>query len=97
MRVNLGAPEILFILLIVLVLFGGKRLPELARSIGKGLAEFRRATQEVQREISAPLDDLPSAKPSPNKASASESEQTNVHVESAPQPRDSEKPPGSAS
>jgi len=95
---NLGASEILLILLVVLLLFGGKRLPELARSIGKGLAEFRRATQEVQREITQPLSDISPAQPSsPDKPAATEHEPTNVHVESAPQPRESEKPPGSTS
>jgi len=95
---NLGATEILLVLLVVLLLFGGKRLPELARAIGKGLAEFRRAAQEVQREIHAPLSDLTADKPSsPDKPASTDREQTAVHVHSAAQPRTSEKPSESAS
>jgi sec-independent protein translocase protein TatA len=44
---NLGLPEILVILFLVLLLFGGKRLPELARGIGKALSEFRRGVKDV--------------------------------------------------
>jgi len=46
-----GWPEILVILLLVLLLFGAKRLPELARSIGQSLNEFRKAKDEFDREI----------------------------------------------
>ncbi|MBJ7326976.1 MAG: twin-arginine translocase TatA/TatE family subunit [Chthoniobacterales bacterium] len=46
-----GWPEILFILLIILVLFGAKRLPELARGLGQSLNEFRKAREELDREI----------------------------------------------
>lgn len=43
----LGTAEILVILCIVLLLFGGKKLPELARSLGKGIREFKQATQGI--------------------------------------------------
>ena len=46
-----GWPEILFILLIILVLFGAKRLPELARGLGQSLGEFRKAKEEFDREV----------------------------------------------
>ena len=48
---SLGFGEILLILLIVLLLFGAKRLPELARGLGQGMREFRKATSEIQDEI----------------------------------------------
>jgi sec-independent protein translocase protein TatA len=47
----IGAPEIMIILLIVLLLFGSKRIPELARGLGKGLRQFKDATQGLQSEI----------------------------------------------
>jgi sec-independent protein translocase protein TatA len=46
-----GWPEILFILLIILVLFGAKRLPELARGLGQSINEFRKAREELDREV----------------------------------------------
>ena len=68
---NLGASELMLVLVVVLLLFGGKRLPELARSIGKGLAEFRRASQAIRQEINAPLKDPPPAKPTPPESTSS--------------------------
>ena len=46
-----GWPEIVFILVIVLLLFGAKKLPELARGLGQSLGEFKRAREEFEREI----------------------------------------------
>ncbi len=48
---GIGMSEILVIVLVVLILFGSKRLPELARGIGKGMREFRKAAEDVKREI----------------------------------------------
>ncbi len=43
---NLGAPELLIVLLVVLLLFGGTKLPKLARSLGTAQKEFKKGTQE---------------------------------------------------
>jgi sec-independent protein translocase protein TatA len=96
---NLGGSEILLILLVVLLLFGGKRLPELARSIGKGLAEFRRATQEIQREIQTPLLDSSLHPKSPPASVKPEPEpvKPTVHANPSAQPRSSETTSGSDS
>lgn len=48
---GIGFQEILIILVIVLILFGPKRLPDLAKSIGKGVAEFKKASDEVRQGI----------------------------------------------
>lgn len=48
---NLGFGEILLILLVFLILFGAKRLPDFARSLGKSLREFKKATSDIQDEI----------------------------------------------
>ncbi|MGV3508468.1 MAG: twin-arginine translocase TatA/TatE family subunit [Sphingobacteriaceae bacterium] len=48
---NMGTPEIMLIMLAVLLLFGGKKLPELARGLGKGIREFKDASDGVKREI----------------------------------------------
>jgi sec-independent protein translocase protein TatA len=50
---GLGAWEIALIMLIVLVFFGAKRIPELARGVGRGIREFKDATNEVRSSIDA--------------------------------------------
>ena len=57
-----GWPEILFILLIVLVLFGAKRLPELARGLGQSMNEFRKAKSEFDEEINKASEEIDEAK-----------------------------------
>jgi len=47
---SLGMPEILIIFFIVLLLFGAKKLPELAKGLGKGLKEFKQATKDPEIE-----------------------------------------------
>lgn len=54
---SVGGPEILTILLIALLLFGPRKLPELMRSVGKAVNEFRRAATDVQRELNLMDDD----------------------------------------
>lgn len=48
---NLGATEIILILLAVILLFGAKKIPELAKGLGNGIKEFKKATKEVEKEI----------------------------------------------
>ena len=56
---NLGPWEILLILIVILILFGAKRLPELARGLGKGINEFRDAVDSSKKEIVNSLDTDP--------------------------------------
>jgi sec-independent protein translocase protein TatA len=51
---NLGLPEILMILVVVLLLFGAKRLPEVGASIGKGIREFKRSISDTQDAVMGP-------------------------------------------
>ncbi len=46
---NLGFPELVIIFIVALVIFGPRKLPELGRSLGKGLSEFKRASIELMR------------------------------------------------
>jgi sec-independent protein translocase protein TatA len=55
---RVGSGELLLILLVFIVLFGARRIPELARSLGKGIREFKNATRELAEE----LDDQPKEK-----------------------------------
>lgn len=54
---NLGGSEIILILALVLILFGAKKLPELAKGLGQGIKEFKKATREVTDEIQHSMDD----------------------------------------
>ncbi len=57
----IGSGELLVILCLVLILFGGKKLPELARSLGQGIREFKKACGGLDEEIETPVKKLPKA------------------------------------
>ncbi|MBM3847379.1 MAG: twin-arginine translocase TatA/TatE family subunit [Verrucomicrobia bacterium] len=59
----LGWPEIIGILVIVLVLFGAKKLPELAKGLGSGIKEFKKASREVQDDLQRAIDEEPPPPP----------------------------------
>ena len=49
---GLGMPEIILIALAILLIFGGKKIPELMRGLGKGVSEFKKGVKDVEKEIS---------------------------------------------
>lgn len=53
---NLAGPDLIVILLIVLLLFGSKKLPELARGMGQAVKEFNKAKEEIERELTKTAD-----------------------------------------
>lgn len=81
---GIGFQEMLIILVVVLIFFGPKRLPDLAKSLGKGIAEFKKASEEVRKgiedavkeesaeETPGPPEDLSSYGRAPGSASAPE-------------------------
>jgi sec-independent protein translocase protein TatA len=54
---NLGAGEIILIVLVILLLFGAKKIPELARGLGKGMSEFKKGLKDVETEIKETKDE----------------------------------------
>lgn len=55
---NLGGQEMVIIFLIVLLLFGAKKLPELARGVGKSMGEFKKAREDFEKEITRSEDEV---------------------------------------
>ena len=60
---NLAGPDLIIILLIVLLMFGAKKLPELARGMGQAVREFSKAKDEFEREVTRPPEPPPAPAP----------------------------------
>ncbi|MBQ3730200.1 MAG: twin-arginine translocase TatA/TatE family subunit [Muribaculaceae bacterium] len=60
---NFGTGEIVAIIVVILLLFGGKKIPELMRGLGKGVKSFKQGMNEMEEEIKKPLEDLDNDKP----------------------------------
>ncbi len=90
---HLGAPEIVLIVIVILLLFGGKKLPELARGIGKGLTEFRRATNDIKQEIQSTIDVTAAPPPKETKAESPSPPSSEASSEESKEP---EKPSSSS-
>ena len=71
---GIGMPEMIIILVIALIVIGPHKLPELAKSLGKGLAEFKKASEDFQRNIQdeARKSEEKGAEPAAKEAAASE-------------------------
>ena len=57
---SLGATEIILIIVAIVLLFGAKKIPELAQGVGKGMKEFKKAVKEVEEDITEVKDDIKS-------------------------------------
>lgn len=55
---SIGMPELLLILVIALIVFGPKKLPEIGKSLGKGLAEFKKASDDLKKTIASEVTQL---------------------------------------
>src|SRR3954465_7254051 len=83
---NFGGPDLIIILLIVLVLFGAKKLPELARGMGQAIREFQKAKDEFSDELhSAAKTDVP-AEPAPSTVPRIENVPDDSAARTAPEP-----------
>ena len=59
---SLGPWEIIIIFVVILLVFGGKKLPELAKGLGEGIKEFKKATSDIKDEVDNAISDKKSAK-----------------------------------
>ncbi|UCZ52386.1 twin-arginine translocase TatA/TatE family subunit [Bacillus shivajii] len=55
---NIGIPGLVLILVIALIIFGPKKLPEMGRAVGQTLKEFKKSTKELTNEVTEPIDDI---------------------------------------
>lgn len=62
---GLGGPELMLILVVVLILFGAKKIPDFAKGLGQGIKEFRKASHEVQEEIERAGREIETPPPAP--------------------------------
>ncbi len=91
---SLGFGEIVVILILALLIFGPKRLPEMGRQIGKSMREFRRAASDLRAEIEEDLDDEPPRPSKPRRtASSTRSSASSPKPAPAPDSPDGENPP----
>ena len=67
---NMGGYEILLIILVILIFFGAKKIPELARGMGRGIREFKDATREITTELEDSVNEKPKAKTNTPSSSA---------------------------
>ena len=80
----LGWPEIVMILVVVLILFGAKKLPELAKGLGSGIKEFKKATKDVQDDLQRAIEDDPDDYRPPTNRPSYQPEETQPKVEKQP-------------
>ncbi len=56
---SLGGPELMLVLVVVLIFFGGEKMPEFARGLGKAIREFKKAAGDVEQEFKRAIDEIP--------------------------------------
>ena len=72
-----GGFEMVIIVLILLLLFGAKKIPELARGLGQGINEFRKASNDIKREIERGEEDAEKESKSKTESASSKNKETN--------------------
>ena len=92
MLAMLGWPEIIGILVVVLILFGAKKLPELAKGLGQGIKEFKKASSDMQNELHRSVAEEqyaapPKPTPAPQPAAPAAAPAAQSSPQSAPAPK----------
>lgn len=73
---NIGPTEMIFLMIILLLVFGAKRLPELGAGLGKGIREFKKSMREINTEIERPVEEPQIRAAAPKAAVPSSTTQT---------------------
>jgi sec-independent protein translocase protein TatA len=55
---NIGGPELLLILIVIFLFFGAKKIPDIAKGLGQGIREFRKAARDIQEEVNKEVKQL---------------------------------------
>ena len=90
---SFGFPELIIIFLVLLLVFGAKRIPQIARGIGKGIREFKDATNEISREIEAESQERQINQPQAPQQGAPQPRQDQRQHQGQPQQTSSESAP----
>ena len=72
-----GLPEIILVLGVILIFFGAKKLPELAKGMGQGIKEFKKATRDVNNELERAMDEPTNYTPPPAPQITKQTSETN--------------------
>jgi sec-independent protein translocase protein TatB len=91
---GIGMPELIVIMVIALIVIGPKKLPDLARALGKGMAEFRKATQEIKESLDMDEDIRDARKDWADSISGIEKEVNAPEAEGATESKDFDAVPG---
>jgi sec-independent protein translocase protein TatA len=81
---GLGGSELVLVLIVILVLFGAKRIPEFAKGLGKGINEFKKASREVTDELERAVDEPPAPPPAPKAPMANSSAENTSQSSAVP-------------
>lgn len=77
---NIGPTEMIFLMIILLLIFGAKRLPELGSGLGKGIREFKKSMREINNEIDRPNDNANIAPPAQRPAIPTQTTETKQEI-----------------
>jgi TatA/E family protein of Tat protein translocase len=93
---NMGMTELLVILALALIVFGPRKLPELARALGKGLAEFKRATRDLHEPLEPPANPDSGGNPpaGPTEKTGAADSSTGAYADDSDETDETDKPHG---
>lgn len=83
---DLSIGKILLIVVVILIFFGPKKIPDLAQSLGKGIREFKKAMRDVSDEVQKPINDEPKVNSQKSIESSSQAPKTDTQTSTQPKP-----------